>query len=134
MPVLPPRLRRIRRSGGNAGFTLVEIAVVIVVLGILVLIAMPGLAGARDRARRGSCLSNQRNLATAATLYAHDRGIRDDVINCHDLLAAGYVPQGMTNCPDDTDPTDSDYDITISGGEVTDVTCLIKGDEHNWGN
>lgn len=54
------------------GFTLIELLVVIAIIAILAAILFPVFAKAREKARQTSCLSNQRQLMTAALMYAAD--------------------------------------------------------------
>jgi prepilin-type N-terminal cleavage/methylation domain-containing protein len=56
----------------SRAFTLVEVLVVIAVISILIGLLVPGFRTARDTARTGACLSNQRQLGLAWTLYAGD--------------------------------------------------------------
>lgn len=56
----------------NRGFTLIELLVVIAIIAILAAILFPVFAKAREKARQGSCLSNIRQLGTAAMSYAQD--------------------------------------------------------------
>ena len=99
----------------RAGFTLVELAVVVVIIGILVTTAIPGYGRARDRALRSSCICNQRNLASASVLYVGDHKLTDGVISSSDLLDAGLVSAGATVCPDDNTGSHDDYAITVVG-------------------
>jgi len=54
------------------GFTLIELLVVIAIIAILAAILFPVFAKARESARRSSCISNLRQLATATMCYGQD--------------------------------------------------------------
>lgn len=51
-------------------FTLIELLVVLAIIGILLSFLLPSLKSAREKARRGVCLSNISQLNKAATTYA----------------------------------------------------------------
>lgn len=56
----------------KAGFTLVELLVVVGMIALLVAILFPVFARARENARRTSCASNHRQLTLAFLQYTHD--------------------------------------------------------------
>jgi prepilin-type N-terminal cleavage/methylation domain-containing protein/prepilin-type processing-associated H-X9-DG protein len=65
-------LRKPREGAWRAGFTLVELLVVIAVVGILASLLLPALNNARKRGQAVLCMSNHRQLMLACLLYAHD--------------------------------------------------------------
>jgi prepilin-type N-terminal cleavage/methylation domain-containing protein/prepilin-type processing-associated H-X9-DG protein len=56
----------------RTGFTLIELLVVIAIIAILAAVLFPVFAQAREKARSVSCLSNLKQLGTAAIMYAQD--------------------------------------------------------------
>ena len=54
------------------GFTLIELLVVIAIIAILAAILFPVFAQAKEAAKKTSCLSNNKEIATATFMYAND--------------------------------------------------------------
>jgi prepilin-type N-terminal cleavage/methylation domain-containing protein len=50
-------------------FTLIELMIVVVIIGILAAIAIPKFQNVQDKARQSACRTNLRCLATAESMY-----------------------------------------------------------------
>jgi type IV pilus assembly protein PilA len=86
------------------GFTLVELMVVVLIIGILVAIAIPVFNAAQDSARKSACQNNMRVLDGAVQQWvaADPTNVAADI---DDLATAeteigSYVKKWDPNCPD----------------------------------
>src|SRR5437016_13704550 len=61
-----------RRRPQRRGFPLIELLVFIAIIAILAAILFPVFARAREQARKTTCASNMRQIATATLMYAQD--------------------------------------------------------------
>ena len=129
---LRDRTHRYRRARPGTrvnapAFSLLELLVTIAILAILVSLMLPTLAGARDTARTTRCMSNQRSLVTAWTLYADDHDGRamplaywsaKDVGNAPPIYWWGRVEDHVNHAPGFITPY-----LDASLGEHTVFEC-----------
>lgn len=59
----------IKLRGRQAGFTLIELMIVILIIAILVAIAVPVFVAATSASKRRACQSNMRTIDSAITCY-----------------------------------------------------------------
>lgn len=68
----PPTETKARRGRGEGGFTLIEVMVVVLIIGILLGVGIPTFLGARDRAQARSAQSSLRIAQTTAMVVYSD--------------------------------------------------------------
>ena len=114
------------------GFTLIELMIVIVILGILAAISMVNFFSMKENSERASCLTNQRRILEGTILYVAERNVKDEVINVTALHPDDYISNLPSECPTSGDGSHDDYTITIANQIITDLGCDNEPAVHFW--
>jgi len=84
----------------KAGFTLVEIMIVVAIIGLLAAIAIPNFVKARATSQANACINNLRQIDAAANQFALEKGKKtadaitypDDLTPYIKLNSGGVIP------------------------------------------
>ena len=114
----------------EAGFTLLELSIVMSMLGLLMLVAFASFENFRMYAYRTSCVAQQRNLVTPGILFGYENGIDNQDISSMQVIAANLAPDNLGECPESQSFDNDDYLLIYANGELADVDCNVAGPRH----
>ena len=114
----------VRYIKANKGFSLIELMIVVLVIGIIAALSMPNLAKSKMAAHESSAISGMRSLVTAQITYATRSGPGDFAPDLATLQSANLIDSVMGS------GTAEAYSYSLSGSGVQytiDARPLIYG-------
>ena len=108
--------KNLKSLKARRGFTLIEIMIVVLIIGILLAIAVPNFVKARESSRQKACVSNLKQLQSACEQYAMDNKLSGTAtIAIGDITGSSKYITVAPTCP-------AGGAYTVSSADV-DPTC-----------
>jgi len=129
------------RDRGEGGFTIVELLVVVVIIGIVASITLVALMNALDKARQRATMADMRTISKAIETYMVDNNLPPSDAGGVDGLITALTPYHSTVLPTRdhwrnaylfSSDTDGNYTIESLGKDGTDGADIALSSRFNF--
>jgi type IV pilus assembly protein PilA len=106
----------------NKGFTLVEIMIVVVIIGLLASMAIPAFQKVRTNSQDKAVLNNARQLSAASDQYYLENGV--STVTLTDLLGPTSYIKALNSVANEVYPSGFSQGTTITIGSVAGIRTI----------
>ena len=109
-------------KSSNKGFTLVEIMIVVVIIGLLAAMAIPAFQKVRINSQDKAVLNNARQLSAGADQYYLENGVSS--VNLTDLIGPTSYVKALNSVANENYPSGFTQGVTISITNIAGVRTI----------
>ena len=113
------------KTSRKAGFTLVEIMIVVAIIGLLAAIAIPNFIKARATSQQNACINNLKQISGAIDEWALETGQSTGASVSGVSVVSAYIKMNANNSVP-TCPAGGSYTTTTVGANPQ-VSCSLSG-------